>query len=413
MHQQLTRLTLALALAAGGTAQAQGTGSGVNLFGIVDLGVVAIDGAGKSTQTFLSSGQQMGSRLGVRGTEVIAPGWEARFTLEHQFYADTGLQNQQTPISGTSLPDWVFAGVPLTIKAALAQTLGASLNASLENRFWHRQSWVGLVTPVGGFLLGRQYSPAFVTYGRFDPHLAGNIGNPLALFAAPTGIEVRVDNSVQWVVEKGGLRASVMVAPGEGAVGNGDFLGVSAGFATGGLDIGVGYNQRENSNGDNALRNVTVGASYTGGSFKAFGLWMQVKDTNSTLGPQLLASIGATAPAPLRASFLAAGAQVARNLGWDGDLLYGGVHIMLGTRNKIVATYAQYDDANNARDMAIAGLALEHSLSKRTSVWLSGARIDNKTGSQVLPFGQGLYYGITDKPGRDSSAYSVNLVHRF
>ncbi|MCZ8234436.1 MAG: porin, partial [Inhella sp.] len=123
--------------------------------------------------------------------------------------------------------------------------------------------------------------------------------------------------------------------------------------------------------------------------------------------------IGATAPAPLRASFLAAGAQIAKNLGWDGTLLYGGVHYQINDANKLVASYAQYDDTNNARDMSVAGLALEHMVSKRTQIWLSGSRIDNKTGSQVLPFGQGLYYGITDKPGRDSSAFSVNLVHRF
>lgn len=412
MNKQITRLALAAALAAAGQAQAQGAASSVNLFGVVDLGVVSLDGNGK-TRSFVSSGQQMGSRLGVRGTEVIAPGWEARFILEHQFYADTGLQNQQTPVSGTNLPDWVFAGVPLTIKAALAPTLGATLNASLENRFWHRQAWVGLVTPVGGFLAGRQYSPAFQIYGRFDPHLAGNVGNPLVLFAAPTGLDVRVDNSLQWVVEKGGLRATAMVAPGEGAIGSGDFMGLSAAYAVGGLDVGVGYNERENSDGAKALRNTIVGASYAAGPFKVTGMWLKVKDDNSILGPQLRASIGASAPAPLRASFLAAGAQIARNTGWDGELIYGGVHYMIGARNKIVASYAQYDDASNARDMAIAGLALEHILSKRTSIWLSGSKVDNKSGSQVLPFGQGLFYGITDKPGRDSSAASVNIVHRF
>jgi predicted porin len=411
MNKQLS--VLALALAAASAALAQSPASSVNIFGVVDVGVVAIDGASSSQSRFVSSGQQLGSRLGLRGVELISPGWEARFIIEHQFYGDSGSQNQETPISGTKLPDWVFAGVPLTIKGALAPTLGATLNASLENRFWHRQAWVGLVTPVGALLAGRQYSPAFTTYGRFDPHQAGNVGNALTLFAAPTGIEVRVDNSLQWAVEKSGFRVNVMLAPGEGAVGNGRFTGVSAGYANGGLDVGVGYNTRKNSDGDKALQNLIIGASYSTGPWKATGLWMSVKDENSVLGPQLRASIGASAPAPLRASFLAAGAQIARNLGWDGKLLYGGVHYQFSPSNKLVVSYGQYDDNNNSRDMAVAGVALEHSLSKRTAVWFSGAKIDNKTGSQVLPFGQGLYYGITDKPGRDSSALSVNLVHRF
>lgn len=410
-HKQLS--VLALAVIAACSAQAQSGGSSLDLYGVVDVGVVAIDGAGDKTRRFVSSGQQLGSRLGLRGTEDIGPGWQARFTIEHQFYADTGLQSQQTPVTGTALPDWVFAGVPLTIKAALAPTLGATLNASLENRFWHRQAWVGLVTPVGAFLGGRQYSPAFATFGRFDPHQAGNVGNVLPLFAAPTGIEVRIDNSVQWVIEKSGFRLNAMAGMGEGGLGNGRFTGISAGYAAGGFDVGVGYNQRENSDGNKALTNTIVGASYATGPFKVTGMWMQIQDDNSVLGPQLRASIGASAPAPLRASFLAAGAQIARNLGWDGDLLYGGVHYQITPRNRIVVSYGQYDDANPARDMAVAGLALEHSLSKRTSIWLSGSKIDNKSGSQLLPFGQGIYYGISDKPGRDSSALSANLVHRF
>jgi predicted porin len=411
MNKQIS--VLALAVTAVCSAYAQSGGSGADVYGVVDVGAVFIDGAGDKTRRFISSGQQLGSRLGLRGTEVIAPGWEARFTIEHQFYADTGQQSQQTPVTGTALPDWVFAGVPLTIKAALAPTLGATLNTSLENRFWHRQSWVGLVTPVGAVLLGRQYSPAFATFGRFDPHQAGNVGNILTLMAAPTGIEVRIDNSVQWVIEKSGFRFNAMFGAEEGELGNGRFTGLSAGYAIGGFDVGVGFNQRENSDSAKALRNTIVGASYTTGPFKATGVWMRIRDDNSVLGPQLRASIGASAPAPLRASFLAAGAQVARNLGWDGTMLYGGVHYQLSARNRIVASYGQYDDENPSRDMAIVGLALEHSLSKRTSIWLSGSRIDNKTGSQLLPFGQGLYYGITDKPGRDSSALSANLVHRF
>lgn len=410
-HKQLSVLALAALVAC--SSHAQSTGSSLELFGVVDAGLVALDGAGDKTRRFVSSGQQLGSRLGLRGTEQIAPGWQARFTIEHQFYVDTGLQSQQAPVSGTALPEWVFAGIPLTIRAALAPTLGASLNASLENRFWHRQAWAGVVTPVGAFLGGRQYSPAFATVGRFDPHQAGNVGNVLSVFAAPTGIEVRIDNSLQWVIEKDGLRFNAMAGAGEGALGAGRFIGLSAGYAAGGFDVGVGYNQRENSDGNKALQNTVLGLSYSTGRIKATGMWMKVRDDNSVLGPQLRAAIAASTPPPLLGSFLAAGAQIARNLGWDGKLLYGGVHYQVSANNRLVASYGQYDDANPSRDVAVAGLALEHSLSKRTSIWLSGSKVDNKTGSQVLPVGQGLFYGIADKPGRDASALSANLVHRF
>ena len=36
---------------------------------------------------------------------------------------------------------------------------------NLNNNGFDRQAWAGLVTPVGGFLAGRQYTPAFETFG--------------------------------------------------------------------------------------------------------------------------------------------------------------------------------------------------------------------------------------------------------
>jgi hypothetical protein len=86
---------------------------------------------------------------------------------------------------------------------------------------------------------------------------------------------------------------------------------------------------------------------------------------------------------------------------------------VVNDRNKLVVSYGSYSDKVDARKAAISGIALQHILSKRTSIWLSGGKVDNKTGQQILPYAQGYLYGFTDKPGRDSSAYSMNIVHRF
>jgi hypothetical protein len=144
-------------------------------------------------------------------------------------------------------------------------------------------------------------------------------------------------------------------------------------------------------------------------------MYLTAKDKHPTLGAQLRAQLNANAaiPAALKPLFLQYGTQIANNLGFDGHLAYAGVHYMINDRNKLVVSYGQYDDKVEAREAAIAGIALEHILSKRTSVWISGSKVDNKTGQQVLPYSQGLLYGFTDKPGRDASAYSMNLVHRF
>lgn len=412
MKQQLSVLVLAV-LAAGGV-QAQATSS-INVYGILDVGVVSIDGAGDKTRNFVSSGSQVGSRLGVRGTEEIAPGWKAMFTIEHQLYADTGSQNQQTPVSGFAIPARALVGIPNTIRAQLEPALGQSLADSLNNKFWHRQAWVGVVTPAGAVLGGRQYSPAFATFGRFDPHLAGNVGNALATLTVPTGIEVRIDNSVQYVAEMGGFRFNAMVGAGEGAVGAAKFWGLSAGYAAGPFDIQLAHQRRKTSEGLDSLENTILGASYQWRDFKFTGMYLTAKDKHPTLGAQLRAQLNANTaiPAALKPAFLLYGTQIANNLGFDGELIYGGVHYQINARNKLVVSYGSYTDSVAEREAAIGGVALEHILSKRTSIWLSGGYVDNKTGQQILPYAQGLLYGFTDKPGRDSSALSLNLVHRF
>ncbi|MDC6169459.1 porin [Paucibacter sp. XJ19-41] len=408
-------LALAASLLCGGAAAQPSAESSVQLYGIIDVGVTAIDGYGDKTRRFVSSGTQLGSRLGLRGNEDLGGGWRAMFTLEHQLYADTGSQNQQTPISGFAIPARALVGVPNTIRAQLEPALGASLAASLNNRFWHRQAWAGIVTPVGAVLAGRQYSPAFATYGRFDPHQAGNIGNALATLSVPTGLEVRIDNSLQYVAEMNGFRFNAMLGAGEGEVGPGRFWGLSAGYASGGFDIGVGHQRRKTSEGLNSLENTIVGASYSTGPWKVTGVVVSAKDKHPILGAQLRAQLNANTaiPAALKPAFLAYGTQIASNLGFDGHLAYGGVHYRVTERNRVIVSYGAYSDSVAAREAAIGGVALEHLFSKRTSVWLSASYVDNKSGQQVLPYSQGLLYGFTDKPGKDASAYSLNLVHRF
>lgn len=413
-QQQLT--ILALALLAAGSSQAQ-TPSSLSVYGILDVGVVAIDGASDKTRRFVSSGSQVGSRLGLRGTEEISPGWKAMFTFEHQLYADTGSQKQQDPVSGFVIPARALVGVPNTIRTQLEPALGAALKSAVQDSvpFWNRQAFVGLITPAGAVLAGRQYSPAFATFGRFDPHLAGNVGNALATLTVPTGIEIRIDNSLQYVAELGGFRFNAMVGAGEGAVGAAKFWGFSAGYASGPFDVQIAHQRRKTSEGLDSLENTVLGASYQWGNFKFTGMYLTAKDKHPTLGAQLRAQLNAntTIPTALKPAFLAFGSQIANNLGFDGELAYGGVHYQINERNKLVVSYGSYTDAVAEREAAIAGIALEHSLSKRTSIWLSGGYVDNKTGQQILPYAQGLLYGFTDKPGRDASALSLNLVHRF
>ncbi len=71
----------------------------VTLYGIVDLGVnythVDMDGQGDDLDSFeMKSGQQSGSRWGLKGTEDLGNGLTVGFVLENGFDADTGNDGQ-------------------------------------------------------------------------------------------------------------------------------------------------------------------------------------------------------------------------------------------------------------------------------------------------------------------------------
>jgi GBP family porin len=111
----------AIALAAlglvSGMASAQ---SSVTLYGVVDVAVERVKGA--TSLTRVTSGQQQGSRWGLRGVEDLGGGLKATFLLESGFNADVG-------------------------------TLGQG------GRLFGRQGYVGLGGGWGTVRLGRQYTP--------------------------------------------------------------------------------------------------------------------------------------------------------------------------------------------------------------------------------------------------------------
>jgi predicted porin len=110
-------IALAVLGLGGGLAHAQ---SSVTLYGVADAAIERVKGA--TSLVRLSSGQQQGSRWGVRGAEDLGGGMKAVFQLE--------------------------AGI----------NLDAGTNAQ-GGRGFGRQSYVGLTGGFGGLRLGRQYSP--------------------------------------------------------------------------------------------------------------------------------------------------------------------------------------------------------------------------------------------------------------
>jgi predicted porin len=121
MKKKLALFGIAMCCAV--TAQAQ---SSVTIYGILDQYVGYIrNGSGKSV-TSLNDGGLLKSRFGFKGAEDLGGGYQATFDLESGFYGNTGASTQTA-------------------------------------RFFDRQAWVGIGTPVGEFRFGRQATAIFFT----------------------------------------------------------------------------------------------------------------------------------------------------------------------------------------------------------------------------------------------------------
>ena len=161
----------AAAFAAAFGAQAQ---TAVTLYGIADGGFSHVIGQ-DAAKNRIVSGVMEGSRWGLRGNEDLGGGFRAVFTLENRFEVDTGEVFNRPP-SGTQLPDRFTSATGLGLTQAFQPVVTAlgqryaedRLGVNLEQRYFDRQAFVGLVTPVGAVLMGRQYTPAYEVSATFE-----------------------------------------------------------------------------------------------------------------------------------------------------------------------------------------------------------------------------------------------------
>jgi predicted porin len=161
-------LALAAAACACSGAMAQ---SAVTLYGTVDQYLNYMHSSSGATVKSLEDGAFLRSRFGVRGTEDLGGGYTAKFQLEGGLNADNGTTNDTT-------------------------------------RFFDRQTWVGIATPVGEFRAGRQNGPIFTRGGYVDytTRTAGSIVNHF-------GVPSRFDNDLAYLSPRvGGVMVEAHVA---------------------------------------------------------------------------------------------------------------------------------------------------------------------------------------------------------
>ena len=414
-------LALSVLAAASGSALAQQTAAPtVTVYGIVDAGVTHTTGLATEKNQVVS-GIMEGSRFGLRGNEDIGGGYRALFTLEHRLEVNTGSVSNRPP-TGTQVPDRLnqaaLLGLPAALQPAVtgvAAQLGNTLGVNLAGRFWDRQAFLGLVTPFGAILMGRQYTPAYEINAIFDV-----MGTQSSLAAGqvasiPASVDIRVSNALQYRIVLGGITASAMYSFGDPATVPGNskanrFGGAMAMYKSDLFSVGLGYNQRNNDVGQESLKSTVFGASANLGPGTVSMLYGDIQDDN----PSGVSSIAANL-APLTGAAGAALVQTAftEALKQDATLAHIGYRMTTGPNTFYVA-YSAYNDKRAANaDVASYGVAYTYAFSKRTDVNAVLTHFDNKNLAQAAPGQAGFLGGVTKSAGTDSNSLALGIRHRF
>ena len=398
--------------------------SSVTLYGIADAGVWRASGIRGGSDTRLASGIMEGSRWGLRGNEDIGGGYRAVFTLENRFELNDGSLGSRPP-SGSQLPDRLTSTARLGLPGALAPavagvaaSIGSTLGVNLSSNIFDRQAFVGLVTPVGAVLAGRQYTPGFEVNAAFDIMETQSSLAVGQLVGIPAGLDIRYNNTIQYRVQTGPFTANVMY--GFGTIADdrkkNQLMGGMAMYRTDGFSFGLGYNTRNNELAKKSLTSTVLGASYKFGGSKISVLAGQIKDENPSNLSTISATLqGATPAVPAAFANLVQAAFV-EALKQDGRLYQIGYRFSTGA-NTLSVAYNRFDDrqrtGTNDTDVDSYGFVYTYSLSRRSDLNLVVTRFNNKNLGQAAPGGNGFLGGVSTSAGTDVNNYAFGLRHRF
>jgi predicted porin len=427
------------------------SGSSVTLYGLIDMGVEHSD-VGVQSATRLNSGISTGSRWGLRGQEELSPGWKALFTLESRVEADNGTMQNNGALYNCGAPancPGVVLGAPYTAlpsgtqatllagaSAANSFLLGLATNVNSANALFDRQAYVGLVTPVGAFLFGRQYTPGYEVLVKFNAMGEGFAGSSAQL----SQTTIRSNNALQYRVEAAGFTGSAMYSLGGSEINrnerstspsNGDDMwGLNLQYNTPAFGVGVAYNRNntvtvaDSSHSRKGLETLALGGSAAMGSVKLFGTFLRAHNDNPVLTPDGLLGLLATnvSLTTLLPNYYVGRGDVDGLRGVIGPVRLKVYH--LGAQwtvpsGTVQLSYARAKD--NARSLwATAdakvdqfGVAYLHKLSLRTQLYAAAALAANKGQARVALGGAGYLGGLTTGQGADSRVVQLGMRHAF
>lgn len=422
-----TPIALALALmAAAGAANAQNS---VTVYGLLDAGVNYVNGQ-NAAKTKLSSGIMEGSRWGLKGNEDLGGGYRTVFTLEGRFESDTGSFTNR-PASGIQVPDrftdLAFLGLPLvalpggqstqTVVNAVGGQLGSQIGVNLNGALFDRQAFVGLVTPVGAVLAGRQYTPAYEMFYVFDAMQTESSLSAAQVATLPQALDIRKSNALAYRIQKDGITATLSYAMGEvaGSTSKGRYMGANLYYKGDGYAFGGAYGSNNNAEGEKSLRNFVIGAYLDIGPGRLSALAATAKDDHPGVSTGIKAALttppsGNPALAPLATLIANAFEEALRQ---DGRLYHIGYRVNAGPHT-VTASYNMFNDRTRAdADVKSYGAVYSYAFSKRTDVNFVATKFVNDPRAQAAPGGNGFFGGVTSSAGRDAENFAIALRHRF
>lgn len=339
--------TFALLAVAAAAASAQTTTSSVTLFGVLDVNARYVKNGDVSLKSLSNAGLNT-SRLGFRGVEDLGGGLSAVFWLEAGINPDTGTQSD-------------------------------------GSRFWNRRSTVALISQsLGEIRLGRDFTPTYNGYSAYDTFGSNGVGAVDKFFPTNLGntpsidTGTRADNLVSYFTPKnlGGFYGQASVAAGEGTQGK-KYIGGRIGYAAGPLDVSAAYGQTEVTPiaGEDKVDVITFGAAYDFGVAKLLGIYGQTKFAERKVNVMEIGTHVPMGVGVLRASYV--------NVRAEGPGI----------------------DANDANQLALGYI---HNLSKRTALYTTVARVNNKGNAS---------YAVASSPtmvaGKDSTGWELGVRHSF
>lgn len=350
--------------------------SSVTVYGVVDTSISLGDGGGSIGRTTrIDSGAGLGSRFGFKGQEDLGGGLKAVFTLE----------------------------------SGLDSTTGASQQGGL---LFGRQAFVGITADQGwGVTLGRQLSPSNVALGTADAmgqtHWGSTSGSGLGTLQSPgsagvqgagcQGATTRINNSAMGSWTGGGFTGRLMFGAGdENASGSGRLVSPSITYQSGPLMVTAAYTRIRQCAQDIAATakpdwqtETVVGGAYDFGAARLFAGYYNFNpsEANQVVGPTTFV---------------------------NHRVFWVGTRIPVGTTGTIKAQVMQLKQELSGEDASgtSIGLAYLHSLSKRTTVYVSTARMKNNSQAKFGLAGATAVQSA-DGLGASPKVLSLGVTHSF